>query len=868
MSASQCRAHFSNAIIPFPRNPSKPPPPFLHFTPKYTFTTFSNAPANRSLIRANAEASSTAEHESQQVSQAKSSESNPQQTIKAPTAPWMNKPLLVKPHEMMDITKRNNRSDYSASNGNGEHRDAALTRKVGGGRGRVAMKKIFKGIGKLGETENSEENKQALGSCRFKFAPGALWGNGDYESDAEVQGNCEGGKECFGSGKFDIPLGEVVKELKLRKMPWEGDEKTVTRRVMKEKVATFAELNLDRNLLERLRDEAAKMKKWVKVKKAGVTQAVVDEVHSIWRNDELALIKFDVPLCWNMGRAREIVEMKSGGIVVWRKKDFLAVYRGCNYKSCSKHIWTRRENSSSNKNYGKGNLHMTSLYEREANRLLDGLGPRFVDWWTQKPLPVDADLLPELVTGLKTPFRLSPPFTRSKLTDAELTYLRKLARPLPTHFVLGRNRKLQGLAAAILKLWEKCHIAKIAVKWGVQNTDNEQMANELKAGGFEICILTGGVLLLRNKFFIVLYRGKDFMPSEVAKIVNERELALTKCQLQEEAARIKASEAFSITDEQTLTSGSAGTLSEFHIIDSDIRSLKKSETEVEIQLKTEEEKLKKELKDQERRLYILKKKIEKSVKILEKLNTVSRFSEKDPDVEVISEEERRCLREMGVKIDRSLVLGRRGVYDGVIEGMHQHWKHREIVKVITMQKTFSQVMRTAKCVETESGGIVVSIVKLKEGHAIIVYRGKNYKRPKLAAINLLNKREALSRSLELQRLGSLKFFARQRKQAITVLKCKLDTLHLVRNDRGPLGVGGEGRNNLDRNGRGGHVNFLDRRMRKVDRDLRLECGRGGDVLESVHLDKMRMNLFSGRISLLGAWLFLVDPVAGSFGRRL
>lgn len=45
----------------------------------------------------------------------------------------------------------------------------------------------------------------------------------------------------------------------------------------------------------------------------------------------------------------------------------------------------------------------------------------------------------------------------------------------------GRNRELQGLAAAILKLWEKSPIAKIAVKLGVPNTNNEQMAYELKA---------------------------------------------------------------------------------------------------------------------------------------------------------------------------------------------------------------------------------------------------------------------------------------------------------------------------------------------------------------------------------------------------
>ncbi|KAL0378058.1 UNVERIFIED_CONTAM: Chloroplastic group IIA intron splicing facilitator CRS1, chloroplastic [Sesamum radiatum] len=425
-------------------------------------------------------------------------------------------------------------------------------------------------------------------------------------------------------------------------------------------------------------------------------------------------------------------------------------------------------------------LHMPSLYEREADRLLDGLGPRFVDWWMQKPLPVDADLLPELVPGFKTPFRLCPPFTRSKLTDAELTYLRKLARHLPTHFVLGRNRKLQGLAAAILKLWEKCHIAKIALKWGIPNTDNEQMANELKASDlnrmFDVsnANLTGGVLLLRNKFLIILYRGKDFVPSEVAKVVAEREMELTRCQLQEETARLKASEAFSITDEDSVNTRIVGTLSEFQHIHSEIGNHKKRETEIEVQLEAEQKRLEKELRDQERKLYILKKKIEKSAKRLEKLKDASRFSEQDPDVEVISKEERQCLREMGLKIDSSLMLGRRGVYGGVIEGIHQHWKHREIVKVITMQKKLSQVMHTAKCLEAESGGILVNVIKLKEGHAIILYRGKNYKRPKSPAQNLLSKREALSRSLEIQRLGSLKFFANQREQAIRDLKSELD----------------------------------------------------------------------------------------------
>ncbi|KAL3630349.1 hypothetical protein CASFOL_023333 [Castilleja foliolosa] len=781
MSSSPFLTHLSNTITPFSHNPPKIPTPFVSSTSSnYTFRTFSMPPTNNT---AKTERTST-EYENQHA------ELNPHSgsPIKAPTAPWMNKPLLVKPNEIVKFRKTNNREDNLIQFGNEEHPNAGLTWKVRGARGKVAMKKIFKGIEKLQVIENSDETEQIFENPKFKFGPGDLWGNGDCESVAEIDGS------SLESTEFDIPFAEVVKEVKLRKLPWERNEKIVIGRVKREKVVTAAELSLDGSLLERLRDEAAVIKKWVKVKKAGVTQAVVEQVRFIWRNNELALLRFDIPLCRNMNRAREIVEMKTGGMVVWRNRDFLAVYRGCNYESGSKHIlyihrnsirdqenpsstmiyrntptFTRESSNRSSPNELDSNwesLHTPSLYEREADRLLDGLGPRFVDWWMQKPLPVDGDLLPELVPGFKMPFRLCPPFTRSKLRDDELTYLRKLARPLPTHFALGRNRNLQGLAAAILKLWEKCHIAKIALKWGVPNTDNEQMAYELKN-------LTGGVLLLRNKFLIILYRGKDFIPPEVAKVVTERETLLTRCQVQEEAARVKASETIFVTDEQTLNSGMAGTLSEFNSIHSDNM---KGEPEVEVQLEAEKERLEKELKDQERKLFNLKKKIEKSARILEKLKNELSFSEKDPDVEIISEEERRCLREMGLKIDSSLVLGRRGVYDGVIEGLHQHWKHREIVKVITMQNNFSQVMHTAKCVEAESGGTLVSVDKLKEGHAIIVYRGKNYKRPKIAAINLLNKREALSRSLEIQRLGSLKFFAHQTEQAINDLKHKLAEL--------------------------------------------------------------------------------------------
>lgn len=101
-----------------------------------------------------------------------------------------------------------------------------------------------------------------------------------------------------------------------------------------------------------------------------------------------------------------------------------------------------------------------------------------------------------------------------------------------------------------------------------------------------------------------------------------------------------------------------------------------------------------------------------------------------------------------------MALGRRGVFDGVIEALHQHWKHREVVKVITMQRTYAEVIETANLLEVESGGILVSVDELKQGHAIIIYRGKNYRRPlKLPTEHLLTKRNALLRSLEMQRFG-------------------------------------------------------------------------------------------------------------------
>ncbi|XP_048130844.1 chloroplastic group IIA intron splicing facilitator CRS1, chloroplastic [Rhodamnia argentea] len=702
----------------------------------------------------------------------------PNGPVKMPTAPWMRGPLLVPPGEVLDLSR-----PRSSNRGSGDRKPKKLDR-ASGVRGNKAVQKIVQSIEKLRGRSHSDGAGKESGEIEFGIC---------LESLKEEEE--EGAKPGF-----------------VGKMPWvrEG-ERVVFRRTKTEKAANVAELSLEKELLDRLRKEAAKLRKWVKVKKIGVSQAVVDEIKWTWRRNELAMVKFDVPLCRNMDRAQEILEMKTGSLVIWRKKDTLVLYRGVHYpynvfqekeripaigqerlpffcmQSNPKRVMSitpvkdshrildektkgedgQRHSGAISRDYKACSESINgSLYERETDRLLDGLGPRFVDWWMRKPLPVDADLLPEVVPGFSPPLRLCPPNERPKLTDNELTYLRKLAHPLPTHFVLGRNRKLQGLAAAIMKLWEKSLIAKIAVKWGVPNTNNEQMAYELKG-------LTGGILLLRNKFYIILYRGKDFLPQTLTSSIAKRELELRKCQVVEEDARIKAFERLAVANEPLAKTCTMGTLSEFVKIQTDFQEQRRGVGEVNVRLVAEIERLEKELRKEERRRFILNSKMRRSAKQLSKLNSGWRPAEKDTDQEMMTEEDKECLRKIGLKMDGSLLLGRRGVFDGVIEAMHQHWKHREVVKVISMQRSYPQVIGTAKLLEAETGGILVSVDKLKDGHCIIIYRGKNYKRPvKLSTEHLLTKRKALLRSLEMQRFGSLKFFTSQKQRKISDLQLK------------------------------------------------------------------------------------------------
>ncbi|XP_004297960.1 PREDICTED: chloroplastic group IIA intron splicing facilitator CRS1, chloroplastic [Fragaria vesca subsp. vesca] len=571
-----------------------------------------------------------------------------------------------------------------------------------------------------------------------------------------------------GTGRAISRFHEMRRELKRLEEVEEMERKKEGKK-KEEKVPTLAEMSLSTAELRRLRTVGIELKKKVRVGKAGITEGIVNGIHENWRRSEVVKLVCEDLCRLNMKRTHDLLERKTGGLVVWRSGAKIILYRGVNYKYPYFLKGKKREDSTSDdsgdavvnaggtdeansvtgpsptdektqpaliQGVGLANRFRFQLpgeaeLAEEADRMLEGLGPRFNDWWGYEPLPVDGDLLPAVVPGYRKPFRLLPYGLQPKLTDDEMTTIRRLARPLPTHFALGRNRKLQGLATSIVKLWEKCEIAKVAVKRGVQNTNCELMAEELKR-------LTGGTLIARDKEFIVLYRGKDFLPPAVSSAIEERRKAVMYADNRSRKLRISATTAQdheSRTELETKDDLTGGLPSEKRKLKSTEAAASRASIKLSMALE----------------------KREKAEKLLAELEKAESPQQPEIDKEGITEEERYMLRKVGLKMKPFLLMGRRGVFDGTIENMHLHWKYRELVKIICNEKSIESAHQVAQTLESESGGILVAVERVSKGYAIIVYRGKNYIRPaNLRPQTLLTKREALKRSIEAQRRESLK----------------------------------------------------------------------------------------------------------------
>ncbi|KAK9068195.1 hypothetical protein SSX86_012306 [Deinandra increscens subsp. villosa] len=557
------------------------------------------------------------------------------------------------------------------------------------------------------------------------------------------------------------------------RFPWEKPPpEDENRNSVRQKSKTcVAELTLPESELRRLRNLAYRLKNKTRITGAGVTREMVALIKDKWKSAEVVKLKVEGSGALNMKRMHEILEMRTGGLVIWRSGSTVALYRGIGYQDPSlkqrKHEYNKGKSERSSISDGDvttGSMDSSQLheldaenaeikdelnYEKEVDKLLEGLGPRYTDWPGCDPLPVDADLLPGTVQDYKPPFRILPYGVKATLVGKEATSLRRLARFLPPHFALGRSRQHQGLAAAIVKLWERSSIAKVALKRGVQLTTSERMAEDIKK-------LTGGILLSRNKDFLVFYRGKDFLSPDVSEALLEKERLAKSLQDEEENARLRASTFITPRVETQDQTGFAGTLGE--TLDANARWAKRLDDDDEQKVLQQAETLKQAdiIRKLDRKLRFADRKLMKAERALSKVEAFLNPADREADPESITDEERFMFRKLGLRMKAFLLLGRRGVFDGTVENMHLHWKYRELVKIIVKETNFEEVKNIALSLESESGGVLVSVDKISKGYAIIVFRGNDYKRPSsLRPKNLLTKRKALARSIELQRREAL-----------------------------------------------------------------------------------------------------------------
>jgi hypothetical protein len=118
--------------------------------------------------------------------------------------------------------------------------------------------------------------------------------------------------------------------------------------------------------------------------------------------------------------------------------------------------------------------------------------------------------------------------------------------------------------------------------------------------------LTGGTIILRNKAFIILYRGKDFLPGGVKRSVIEQEARVDAQHVKEEEARLTVIDSLQIYAGLPSEESSVGTFREYQDFQVNHVHEITENNQAMIELEAEKHRLEKDLKDQERRLFIVR----------------------------------------------------------------------------------------------------------------------------------------------------------------------------------------------------------------------------------------------------------------------
>ncbi|XP_024029528.1 uncharacterized CRM domain-containing protein At3g25440, chloroplastic [Morus notabilis] len=180
---------------------------------------------------------------------------------------------------------------------------------------------------------------------------------------------------------------------------------------------------------------------------------------------------------------------------------------------------------------------------------------------------------------------------------------------------------------------------------------------------------------------------------------------------------------------------------------------------------------KKLMTESERLIYNLKRAKKKVALLLQKLKKYELPELPQPrhDPELLTQEQLQAYKKIGFKNKNYVPVGVRGVFGGVVQNMHLHWKFHETVQVCCDNFPKEKIKEMATMIARLSGGIVINIHNVK---TIIMFRGRNYRQPKnLIPINTLTKRKALfkarfEQALESQKLNIKKFEQQLRRSGI------------------------------------------------------------------------------------------------------
>lgn len=138
---------------------------------------------------------------------------------------------------------------------------------------------------------------------------------------------------------------------------------------------------------------------------------------------------------------------------------------------------------------------------------------------------------------------------------------------------------------------------------------------------------------------------------------------------------------------------------------------------------------KKLMTDEERLIYNLKRAKKKVALLLQKLKKYELPELPPPrhDPELLTPEQLQAFKKIGFRNKNYVPVGVRGVFGGVVQNMHLHWKFHETVQVCCDNFPKEKIKEMASMIARLSGGIVINVHNVK---TIIMFRGRNYRQPK------------------------------------------------------------------------------------------------------------------------------------------